>query len=255
MANYPSNEERTAEYLSKFNKEKTLKYLLGEQDLVIFDVGANVGSSLEEFKQYWPGSVVHCFEPQEECWGPLEACAKRVAPQSSFINRVAAGESAGALPFYSNEISSGLSGFNKMNINSTDSIDLKRLRSSAPEALDQFKSIINHERVVPLIRLDDYLQKSSIKKINFMKMDTQGHEPEVLAGLGDHLKNVDVILTELMFYDYYEKKLSFSDIEKHLLPAGFRLYDISHISKNPMNGRTDWVDVIYVNERLKSSLA
>ena len=31
-------------------------------------------------------------------------------------------------------------------------------------------------------------------------------------------------------------------------PAGFHLYDINYISKNPMNGRTDWVDVIYVNK-------
>jgi hypothetical protein len=58
------------------------------------------------------------------------------------------------------------------------------------------------------------------------------------------------VLTELMFYDYYERSLSFSDIEKYLLPAGFTLYDINHISKNPMNGRTDWVDVIYVNRKV-----
>ena len=42
-----------------------------------------------------------------------------------------------------------------------------------------------------------------------------------------------------------------SDLERLLIPAGFKLYDINHIAKNPMNGRTDWVDVIYVNERLR----
>ena len=78
-------------------------------------------------------------------------------------------------------------------------------------------------------------------------MDTQGHEPEVLKGLGERLKNVSVVFTELMFYDLYERSLSFSDIEQFLIPAGFELFDISHVSKNPMNGRTDWVDVIYVN--------
>jgi hypothetical protein len=51
-----------------------------------------------------------------------------------------------------------------------------------------------------------------------------------------------------MFYDYYERSLSFSDLEKYLIPSGFALYDISHIAKNSMNGRTDWVDVIYVNK-------
>jgi len=70
--------------------------------------------------------------------------------------------------------------------------------------------------------------------------------------LGGSLSDVDVVITELMFYDYYERSLSFSDIERFLLPSGFHLYDISHISKNPMNGRTDWVDVIYVNKRISS---
>jgi len=27
----------------------------------------------------------------------------------------------------------------------------------------------------------------------------------------------------------------------------FELFDIGHVSKNPMTGRTDWVDVIYRN--------
>jgi len=54
-----------------------------------------------------------------------------------------------------------------------------------------------------------------------------------------------------MFYDYYERSLSFSDIEAYLLPAGFQLYDISHISKNPMNGRTDWLDVVYINNKIR----
>ena len=55
---------------------------------------------------------------------------------------------------------------------------------------------------------------------------------------------------ELMLYDYYSRSLSFTDIENYLIPAGFQLYDISHIAKNPMNGRTDWVDVIYVNNQI-----
>ena len=103
-----------------------------------------------------------------------------------------------------------------------------------------------------MIRLDNYIEQSNIEKINLLKIDTQGFEPEVLDGLGSRLKDIDVVLTELMFYDYYKRSLTFTDIEKYLLPAGFQLYDISHIAKNPMNGRTDWVDVIYVNNKILS---
>ena len=86
-----------------------------------------------------------------------------------------------------------------------------------------------------------------------MKIDTQGHEPEVLESIGEKLTNVHVVIAELMFFDYYERSLSFSDIEKTLLPAGFKLYDISHIVKNPMNGRTDWIDVIYLNKKFNKN--
>ena len=65
------------------------------------------------------------------------------------------------------------------------------------------------------------------------------------------ISNVDVVLTELMFFDFYVRSLSFFDIERYLLKSNFTLYDIGHILKNPMNGRTDWIDVIYVNNRLR----
>ena len=112
-------------------------------------------------------------------------------------------------------------------------------------AVQNYNDSLNHERLVDIIRPDDYMNQNNINKVDILKIDTQGYEPEVLDGFGERLSDIDVVITELMFYDYYERSLSFTDIEKYLLPAGFQLYDISHISKNPMNGRTDWVDVIY----------
>ena len=139
--------------------------------------------------------------------------------------------------------------FNKINIESSDSIHLQNLRSSkgAKAKIDAYKLDINHQRIVNVSRMDDYMKELDINSIDLVKIDTQGHEPEVLDGFGDKLKEVKVVIAELMFYDYYERSLTFSDLEKFLIPSGFQLYDINHIAKNPMNGRTDWVDVIYLN--------
>jgi FkbM family methyltransferase len=155
--------------------------------------------------------------------------------------------SSKSLTFYTHDLTTGQSGFNRINTKSRDSIRLQKL-SDSQQALEAYASSLNHAREVPLVRLDRYIADRSINKVNLLKIDTQGYEPEVLSGLGERLSEVNVVITELMFYDFYERQLSFSDIERYLLPAGFKLYDISHISKNPMNGRTDWVDVIYVNE-------
>ncbi len=252
MANYPTNQERTAEYLKKFDREKTLKYLIQETRPVIFDVGANIGSTLDEFKGWWPHSKIHCFEPQQECWEPLDQRAGRYAAGDVVINKLAAGHLAkDQVPFYTHDISSGTSGFNRINLQSKDSVHLHSLLKSESHALQEYEESLNHERKVKIIRLDNYMSTSQVNRVHLLKIDTQGHEPEVLEGFGKRLSDVDVVVTELMFYDYYERSLSFSDIERFLLPAGFHLYDISHIAKNPMNGRTDWVDVIYVNDRLR----
>ena len=252
ISEYPSNEERTAQYHKQFNREKTLRLLLTEDCPVVFDVGANVGATLEEFKEWWPDAQVHCFEPQEECRGELERCAAQYPDGQVVINQCAAGSvKTDSAPFYTHDISNGISGFHKVNLESNDSITLREVRALGGGELTRYEQKLNRERSVEVTRLDHYMQIAGVESINLLKIDTQGFEPKVLEGLGDRLANVDIVLTELMFYDYYKQSLSFSDIEQWLLPAGLRLYDISHISKNPMNGRTDWVDVIYVNDRIR----
>ena len=252
--NHGKNEERTAQYLETFSREKTIKLLINREDPVIFDVGANNGSSLDEFKEWWPHSHVHCFEPQDECMEELnESAQKFLNTGSTYINHIAAGNKSNeSAQFFTHDINTGVSGFNKINMHSQDSLDLEKLDKENDEKKLEYEKTINHVREVPLMRLDDYIENhdSLIDSINLLKIDTQGFEPEVLDGFGEKLEIVDVVLTELMFYDFYERSLSFSDIEKYLLKANFQLYDISHIAKNPMNGRTDWVDVIYVNQRI-----
>ena len=250
--NQGTNEERTVDYSNNWDTEKTLKLLINKHNPCIFDVGANNGSSINGFKKLWPKSVIHCFEPQSECYESLVETAALYETGSVHINMQAVGNvlSEQAV-FYTHDVNSGISGFNKINIESNDSINLRELNEKGDEAKQKYVETLNHNRKVKVIRLDDYIGSIDPNlHIDFLKIDTQGFEPEVFDGLGDKLSNVNVVLTELLFFDFYERSLSFSDIEVYLLKAGFSLYDISHISKNPMNGRTDWVDIIYVHERV-----
>ena len=245
--NFGKNEERTLEYLQKFNREKVLKLLVNTNSPLIFDVGANNGSSLVEFKKWWPKSKVHCFEPQIECWDELDSLANKF--DSVTINKFALGsKEENEKEFFTHDLNSGISGFNKINTGSKDSIDLSKLADNENKLVEHSKTI-NHSRLVNVKRLDNYVcNLEEIERINLLKLDTQGFEIEILKGLDKQLSKVDVIITELMFYDFYEKSLSFFELESILRPFNFSLYDINHIAKNPMNGRTDWVDVIYVNE-------
>lgn len=246
--NFGKNEERTTEYLKKFNREKVLKLLVDSNLPTILDVGANNGSSLVEFKKWWPNSKVHCFEPQSECWDELDDLSNEFT--NVHINKFALGnKNDESKEFYSHDLNTGISGFNKINIESKDSIDLSKL-SNDSKSLENHKKTINHKRNVQVKRLDEYIKNDkNINQIDLLKIDTQGYELEILEGLGTELNKVRILITELMFYDYYEKSLSFYELESILRPFNFSLYDINHVAKNPMNGRTDWIDVIYVQNR------
>ena len=246
--NFGKNEERTTEYLKKFNREKVLKLLVDSNSPTILDVGANNGSSLVEFKKWWPNSKVHCFEPQSECWDELDDLSNEFT--NVHINKFALGnKNDESKEFYSHDLNTGISGFNKINIESKDSIDLSKL-SNDSKSLENHKKTINHKRNVQVKRLDEYIKNDkNINQIDLLKIDTQGYELEILEGLGTELNKVRILITELMFYDYYEKSLSFYELESILRPFNFSLYDINHVAKNPMNGRTDWIDVIYVQNR------
>ena len=99
--------------------------------------------------------------------------------------------------------------------------------------LNKYLDGLNRVRKVEIQRLDSFISSKDINSsdLDILKIDTQGFEPEVLKGAGELLASFDLVITELMFFDFYEKQLSFFDIEKFLIPAGFKLFDISHISK------------------------
>ena len=109
MKEYPTNQQRTSEYLEKFNREKTIKFLIRNNNPLILDVGANTGLSLVEFKDWWPESTVHCFEPQSECWSDLDEQLKKYKT-TVVINPCAVGNvSRNEVIFYTHQINSGVS--------------------------------------------------------------------------------------------------------------------------------------------------
>ena len=84
-------------------------------------------------------------------------------------------------------------------------MQLQNVLQADQSALEAYRSSLNHERTVGVVRLDDYLAASAVQHVHLLKIDTQGYEPEVLEGLGARLSDVDVVISELMFYDYYER--------------------------------------------------
>ena len=105
-------------------------------------------------------------------------------------------------------------------------------------------SLIKKTYSIKAIRLCDVIKKNNLKKIDLLKIDTEGHELEVLLGLGKSIKNIHYILIEFhrdaIYYNYSPKK-----IHNYLTTNSFKLEDTF---KFPF---TYWEDRIYTNKILK----
>ena len=83
---------------------------------------------------------------------------------------------------------------------------------------------------VQVITIDEYVNKNNIKRINLLKIDTQGYEDEVLKGAQETLKlnKIDIIETELILGNMYEKTLSFNEIENLIYPYGYKIFALTN---------------------------
>lgn len=210
--------------------------------IVIFDVGANKGQSIERFKKIFPNCIIHAFEPIKVEFDFLKK--KYENDKNVHLNNFAIGSKNEEKIFFINKKSS-VSSFYKFNKNT------QWLKTTSREyGVDPSSFLVKNE-IVKIIKLDYYLYKKKISNVDILKIDTQGFEEEVLIGSKkSFLKNIiSVIETEAIFDNVYEKKLNFFDLEKYLLPNNFRFAGIETCHNNLFEGTYFFADLLYINTK------
>ncbi len=76
------------------------------------------------------------------------------------------------------------------------------------------------------ISLDCAISSVNIKEVDFLKIDTEGAEMEILKGAGRTLQNVLAIELEVWFNPVQKETPFFADIDPFLRAAGFQLFDL-----------------------------
>jgi len=230
-----------------FDRYKVLKKILGDS-ITVLDVGSNEGQTILEINKNFKNFYIHCFEPLEVCQNKLNYLKSKIGKKKIIINRIAVGnKNLKSKSFYMNK-SSNLSSVYKINTNSKLLINMKKLSRDK-----NYLKTINIPTRVEQIKLDNYISANKIKKIDLLKIDTQGSELEVLKGCISSLKKIKAICVEINFWDYYKKSSSFFEIEK-IIKKEFMIWDISFIYKNPKYNSTDWVDAIYINKKFAQKI-
>lgn len=240
MENVGQSKSRNEEFRERFSRERLLQYVIASAEPVIFDVGAHHGESVAYLKSLFPKASIYSFEPDPDSFGVLSAS---VMEGVSYYN-LALSDLDGTVSFYRNKISHTNSLF-KVNLDSKDSIAIAK--ATAENDTQYFESF-NEEVKVAAVRLDSFAKQHLVGQIDLLKIDVQGAECRVLTGAVATLRTTKALILEINFFDYYEHQTAFMDVEKILSPLGFFLYSISEISNNPMNGRTDWAEVVYLNQ-------
>jgi FkbM family methyltransferase len=100
--------------------------------------------------------------------------------------------------------------------------------------------VIKKELKVETYSLNNFLPKISLKHIDFLELDTQGSELEILYGADKYLSSSIIVLRiEVEFSPMYKRQPLFSDIDNYLQKCGFMLFDLSRYYYRRENYPTD----------------
>ena len=199
--------------LINFLKKKT-KYFN-----IVFDIGAHHGESINLYLNKFKVEEIYSFEPIKSNFEILEynlnSFRKKFKNTKIFIENFALGSQKKKINIkVLNESSS--STFNDINVNSKYFKKKKLFLPSLNET--NFFS----EKEVQIITLSEYIEKKNIKGIDFIKIDTEGYEYDVLLGLKNHLNKVMLIMFEHHYDDMLCKNYTFSDIHSLLVKNNFK---------------------------------
>ncbi len=156
-----------------------LKKYLNEND-VIFDVGANVGDWTKTVLDIVPNAIVHCFEPGHSTYNKLE---QNIDSKNVVLNNFGLGSANEEKEFYIFD-----------NDSTVNSLYLR------DELVDKNKVVTEK---VAIKKLDDYCFDNKIEKIDFLKIDVEGNEMEVLKGAERMLKEKNINIIQLEYGGTY----------------------------------------------------
>ena len=181
-----------------------------EQELVIFDVGSNVGLYIEKIlghgKQVDCDLKIHAFEPTNSCSEKLQQ--KFAHNQNVKLNKFGVSDRSGKATIYYDNETSGLASLYQRDLKS-------------------YNIELSQQETIELRRLEDYINENSIGHINLLKIDIEGHELSAFRGLGEFLnaKFIDAIQFEYGGANL-DSYTSLMEISSLLTNAGFSLYKI-----------------------------
>jgi FkbM family methyltransferase len=191
----------------------TLRACLTARKPVVVEVGANDGFHTQWFLDLRGDAAIYCFEPDPRAVARFKA---RIGPAARVqLFQLALSNAQGTATFY--QSSGGEPGAHEAPAGQDwdASGSIKKPKKHLEKHADiRFDSTLEIETR----RLDDWCREAGIEQIDFLWMDVQGAEREVLEGAGDMLERTHFIYTEYSNEELYEGQATLAELLR-LLPG------------------------------------
>jgi FkbM family methyltransferase len=168
---------------------------------VVFDVGANDGRTIHILQRHLPSPRILAFEPVA---GTFEVLKQQTAdyPNVECV-QLAMGSEQGRSEIYINE-------------------------SAALNSLHEGWGSGSARETIDVTTLDAFLVEHPVERIHLLKIDTEGHDLEVLKGAAQSLakSQVEIIMVEAGFAAPGRPQPVLWEVQDYLKPFGYYLYGI-----------------------------
>jgi FkbM family methyltransferase len=189
---------------------------------MVFDVGANVGQSIQLIRTYFDYPVIHAFEPAPGTFEQLREGTRDIPDLT--LNKIALGHCVGTAEFSEN----------------TESV-MSSFLELGPDGWGSIK----RKTSVNVSTIDEYCAQNAVERIDILKLDTQGFDLEVLRGSERVLRHgrIGMVFTEITLSKLYTKLPGLDEIyrflcERRLTLVGF--YDLNY-----RNDRLSWCNALF----------
>jgi FkbM family methyltransferase len=160
----------------------------------MLDVGANIGNHALYLRKRF--DEVHCFEPNPTVVARLNENVALNGAENVHVHAVGLGSERGELPFHEVE----------------DNLSVSRFSLEAGAA----------DRMLPITTGDEWVEENQIRDVNYIKIDVEGFEGEVLKGLRRTVERFQPLITAEFSGHAAGKEATESEL---MSLAGYRLFE------------------------------
>jgi len=209
-------------------------------ELIMFDIGAHRGESLNIFSEHWNGRFKYVgLEPNPEAYRDLQSLAETIRTKERTVSSYPKAASAqdGKIHFILTN-ASAVAGV----LEPVDGLN-DRVPSGDHKIAQEFD--------VQSITVDSLLKRQPYDKVDILKVDTEGYDLEVLKGSLDLLKSqsVKVVLTEVFFVPYRVGQAFFWDIASFMNDQSYHFVNL-YDTRNTSQGRLYTGNGLWVSEQI-----